>query len=454
MCGLCPWWRKRSTQQRGLIEMPDEFQDLDGLADNVDVLLKADAMNVARAQGNDLPVGSTWHKWDGAELEPLLAHTTVIDARWLLKLSKGEVMPEREGVVPAWQELPPQAVVTLAALRNTTLLGILPIAVLSYGWASRAHPDPTGEQLRRLQPALEAMLCGWSSDNPAYHAETWGVVWDFASLPQRGYTTGYVADELDISGQLLQSNDDRTPYQQARFAAGLRAINRWYAHPYTTTLVCDWSMPDGAENDAHVGQRGWCLFERHLSSMTKASACCLSLSRLPQMEASNAHWQDVVVKCRAGRLAPLTPDAFDEMLRKGIAREAVATGSGVRFTNGKDATHVCIPQFREAFLRLFSKAERLLFGDIAWTDADVRQLAVALIFAHEAGATSKALLLTLGDNKLTAAAVAPIVEVLTAGALPHLRLLSVQDNDGDLTDAGRSQLQSACEGQGAEALFN
>ena len=98
------------------------------------------------------------------------------------------------------------------ALRNTTLLGILPIAVLSYGWASRGHPDPTGEQLRRLQPALEAMLCGWSSDDPAYHAETWGVVWDFASLPQRGYTTGYVADEVDISGQLLQSNDDRTAW--------------------------------------------------------------------------------------------------------------------------------------------------------------------------------------------------------------------------------------------------
>ena len=41
------------------------------------------------------------------------------------------------------------------------------------------------------------------------------------SLPQRGYTTGFVPDERDADGKLLKNNDDRTPYQLARFGKGL-----------------------------------------------------------------------------------------------------------------------------------------------------------------------------------------------------------------------------------------
>ena len=55
----------------------------------------------------------------------------------------------------------------------------------------------------------------------------------------------------------------------------------WYGHPLLTTLVLDTPMPAGAENDAPVERRGWCLFERALSSLTKNSMCCLALSQLP-----------------------------------------------------------------------------------------------------------------------------------------------------------------------------
>ena len=47
----------------------------------------------------------------------------------------------------------------------------------------------------------------------------------FMSLPQRGYTTGYVPDECGPDGKVTKSNDDRTLYQQARFGKGLKAIN-------------------------------------------------------------------------------------------------------------------------------------------------------------------------------------------------------------------------------------
>ena len=65
------------------------------------------------------------------------------------------------------------------------------------------------------------------------------------SLPQRGYTTGYDP-----------ARDDRTPYQLERFGRGLKGINVWYGSVYTTTLVCDWAMPEAAENAAPIDKRG------------------------------------------------------------------------------------------------------------------------------------------------------------------------------------------------------
>ena len=91
------------------------------------------------------------------------------------------------------------------------------------GWASRGHPDPTGSLLQSLVPALRAMVrsCreGVDPRNPRYGKPfRWGVVWDFMSFPQRGYTSGYDPDR-----------DDRTPYQLARFGGGLKGINVWSA---------------------------------------------------------------------------------------------------------------------------------------------------------------------------------------------------------------------------------
>ena len=71
------------------------------------------------------------------------------------------------------------------------------------------------------------------------------------------------------------------------------------------------------------------------------------------------------VVCKASRSALLSPDAFEAMLRKGMAREAAEAGTGFRFTNGKDETSVCIPQYREGFLRLIGEAGMLTFFAVA-----------------------------------------------------------------------------------------
>ena len=78
-------------------------------------------------------------------------------------------------------------------------------------------------------PALQAMVrsCteGLNPRQPEFgKPKRWGVVWDFMSLPQRGYTTGYVADVMGADGTKIEDNDDRTPYQRAKFGKGLNGI--------------------------------------------------------------------------------------------------------------------------------------------------------------------------------------------------------------------------------------
>ena len=418
-----------------------------------------------------LPEGSTWLKWGGAELEPLMEDIDVLDAKWLLMLAKGEVMPEREGVVPACQQVPTEAKVTLASLRRSRMK-FLPVLVLSYGWAARAHPDPTGILLQRLVPILEALVHSCTHGiHPKSRFErpaVWGVIWDYLSLPQRGHTAGFVPDEVDAAGVTVESNDDRAPAERARFGRGLKGINIWYGHPYTTTLIVDLPMEAGVENAAPVERRGWvlctlasnpaaprvltvhtmsmrlprvcthwqCIFERRLSSLRKHGDCCLTISRMPKV--NEPYWFTIVSACQAGRYPPITPIEFETMLRRGMAREAAQEGSGYRFTNGKDATSICIPQYGEAFLRLMASGVQLAYTGCAWGGAEVGQLASSLMYAHAAGRTTRASTLRLGQNRLDDTAMPSLVEMIAAGAMPALQFLALEDMQ--LTDAGLEAL--------------
>lgn len=82
---------------------------------------------------------TTWIEYGGAQLEPLLSFTTLLDVRWLLAFARREVLPELGGVVPAWQALPAVAEVKLDDLRRSSWYNGLPIGALSYGWASDAQ---------------------------------------------------------------------------------------------------------------------------------------------------------------------------------------------------------------------------------------------------------------------------------------------------------------------------
>ena len=115
-------------------------------------------------------------------------------------------------------------------------------------------------------PLLEAIVDYWYDDS---HGRAFGIVWDFAALPQRGYT------DYDV-----QDKDDRTKEQLDIFEKGIGHINEWYAHRYVITIVLDGDMPHDAVNKIPIERRGWCVFERNLSCLVKASSCFLLLSKM------------------------------------------------------------------------------------------------------------------------------------------------------------------------------
>ena len=245
------------------------------------------------------------------------------------------------------------------------------------------------------------------------------------SLPQRAYTTGYVPDVLGPDGTVEQNKDDRTLYLRKRFDKGWKKVNVYYGHPYVTTLVCDFAMPASAENPAPIDERGWCVFEKYTSSIVKDNRCCLYLSLMPS-DAADMDWRDLMDKCSKGaRLPPLAADKFEAMMREGMA------GGKLKFTNGKDATEVCIPQYKEALLRLMGEAKQLGYVELGWGEAEGEQLAEALLYVQRCGVACGAELLDLYDNQLGSAGVRAIGAALQAGAMPMLKYILIHDNDAD-----------------------
>ena len=256
------------------------------------------------------------------------------------------------------------------------------------------------------------------------------------SLPQRGYTTKYDAD-----------HEDRTDYQLKRFGKGLKHINVWYGHAYVTTLVCDWPMPAGAQNPHPIDVRGWCVFERHLSSIVKDSDCYLQLSLLPA-DAESMVWNGsgvgVVPACKGARRPPLAADAFERLMRDNLESGAF------KFTNGKDATNVCIPQYAEAFTRLLGTSKMLAYAGLGWGAAEGEQLAAALACAQRMDTAVAAEELYIYENKLGTAGVRAIGKVIEAGALPRLEYLDIEDNGAD--DETREWIKTVARGAGCSRV--
>ena len=117
--------------------------------------------------------------------------------------------------------------------------------------------------------------------------------------------------------------------------------------------------------------------------------------------------------------------AFEQMMREGLASGAIV------FTNGKDATDVCIPQHQEGLLHLLGTEKYLNYGNLGWGPAEAKQVAGALAYAQEMGTAVAAETLFINGNQLGSEGVRAIGEVIEAGALPRLKELYISDNGAD-----------------------
>jgi len=254
-------------------------------------------------------------------------------------------------------------------------------------------------------------------------------VWDFMSLPQRGYTTGW--DE---------NVDDRTPTEIARFRRGLKGINEWYGHPTVDVLVCNRPLPASAENLRPLKDRGWCIFEKRLSSLVKQP---FAYHQLDNMSGNAKSPDEFDRECRANRCAPITPDAFKAMMLAGVERESKELGTGITFTSGKDLSEVVIPQYEVAFLRLMANTANLGYHNLGFTDADGLLIAAAFAYARKASsvAASRCKVLWFHGNQFGDECFTAILKELTSGWFANLEEIIFQKNQ--IGDDGAKALLDA-----------
>ena len=308
-----------------------------------------------------------WAIRGGGAIEPLLEHTPLIDLEYLVALADGG------GVMPCGrQNVPPAAFITKRNLWRLKLWGkaqdkykvSLGVLVLSYPWLDWFHPDRLGAQLRRLLPFLKAMLAEAKRDSP--HC-TVGVMIDFLCLPQKPFAT-----EED----------------GARFGVSLKAINAWYFHQFTYTLLVTTPPPEGADysNTRLHRDRGWCFFEQAASMVVKDNKCLLDFGAYEGATEFGDFDNDGPGTClgqmKAGRKPPIAPDAFGERMR---AR--VASGE-LTFTANADMGFV-IGQYEAGFVAAINRVaaepegfkRKLDFTKLGWGDAEAAELRLALQYA-------------------------------------------------------------------------
>lgn len=123
------------------------------------------------------------------------------------------------------------------------------IIALSYCWASPAHPDPLGHQLRKVQSVLRFIRDKVPEvGNPQKKRKKLAVFWDWMSLYQK------------------EGSEGRTDEEQELFEVGLSNVNLWYCHQWTYKLILS-ELPPGCEKRTSYFESGWPTFEAAVAGM-------------------------------------------------------------------------------------------------------------------------------------------------------------------------------------------
>lgn len=183
----------------------------------------------------------------------------------------------------------------------------------------------------------------------------------------------------------------------------------------------------------------------HLHTLTRSRS--LELDKLEAYcarlaEGARPELFDLRVACKAGRPAPMAPDAFEARIREGME------SGDVTFTNGKDATEVVIPQYAKGFTRCMAHASKLMYTQLRWADDSLIELAAALQYAAAHGGVEGVEVLGLGSNAFGDAGLIALSSALRCA--PGITTLYLDGNDA-VTDAGLDALAEALSGPAAAA---
>ena len=174
-------------------------------------------------------------------------------------------------------------------------------------------------------------------------------------------------------------------------------------------------MPASAANATPYLGRGWCIFEQRLSGIVKDNDCYLQISNDTQV----SFWPGMRLALAASRPAPMLPAGFASLVSEGM-------GSGaIKFTNGKDATEIVIPQYEKGFDRMMKEVISLEFCDLGWQDAEALQFVTALAHAHANGGLRHLTKIDLSKNQIGDEGMRALAGLIASGAMPKLRSKSL-----------------------------
>lgn len=296
------------------------------------------------------------------------------------------------------QDLPRQAFVAPLELELTSGEVLLQVVAVSYCWLTPEHPDPRGEQLRALAKGLRQ-----ASDQASQEENRpvkWAIFLDWGCLHQR----------------------PRSGAEEASFQRALRDASLWFAHSETWVALLR-SHPPGWEHCLPYSRRGWPTFELALASLLTPSVQIIDLG---------AEEMDPEAGPRVARPAPLSPDAFEALLRR-----CAASGDGyeLSFNDASDRDFVA-RQYGETLLEAMSSSDELHFVDAGWDEVGAANLAGCLQYTGKGVIRLSAL--SVHRTRICDGGVAALASTLPQVA--DLRALSLECNlIGDLGAAALAE---------------
>lgn len=159
-------------------------------------------------------------------------------------------------------------------------------------------------------------------------------------------------------------------------------------------------LPTGADytNKREYGGRGWCYFEKRISSLVKDDDMLWDLSQ--HEEGAEISFGGCRIKLRAGRAPFVSPEVVARELSEGVASGALG------FTAGADQD-VVSKLYEKGFVKAFETARDMGAGTIwynhlGWGSEEAPVLAEAIKYAHEhCKAADEVPTLAFNNNKFT-----------------------------------------------------